>query len=69
MTVGGPGAKWHLEDPGHRPDEFLVLLFTVWNPVLDPEYRDTLPEIFDGVAFPEGEPGEELYDNQGNLMT
>ena len=70
VTVGGPPSTiWDLVDPGHRPEEFLVLLFTVWHRVLDPEHRDTLPEIFDGVAFPEGEPGEELYDDQGNLMT
>ncbi len=69
VTVGGVGATWDLEDPGHRPEEFLVLLYMVWWPVLNPEYRNTLPAIFDDIPFPAGEPAEELYDEHGNLMT
>ena len=30
--------------------------------------RSTLPPVFDGVEVPEGEPGEELYDENGDLM-
>ena len=68
VTVGGPGRLWDLRDPGHDPAEFLVLLGISYNPIGEEPLRSTLPPVFDGVEVPEGEPGEELYDENGNLM-
>ena len=64
----GAGHVWRLRDPGHDPAEFLVLLFNDYWPILDEPLRSTLPPIFDGVVLPKGEPGEELYDENGDLM-
>ena len=68
VEVGGPGEIWHLRDPGHDPAEFLVLLSLAYWPILREPLRSTLPPVFDGVEVPEGEPGEELYDENGDLM-
>ena len=68
VTVGG-GHIWHLHDPGHDPAEFYQLLCVVYWPIGEEPLRSTLPPVFDGVEAPEGEPGEELYDKHGNLMT
>ena len=68
FTVGA-GHIWHLHDPGHDPAEFLVLLCGAYWPIGEEPLRSTLPPVFDGVVPPEGEPGEELYDEHGNLMT
>ena len=68
VTVGA-GHIWHLHDLGHDPAEFLVLLCGSYWPIEKEPLRSTLPPVFDGVEVPEGEPGEELYDEPGNLMT
>ena len=68
VTVGA-GHIWRLHDPGHDPAEFLVILFVFYWPIEEEPLRSTLPPVFDGVEVPEGEPGEELYDEHGNLMT
>ena len=68
VTVG-TGHIWHLHDPGHDPAEFYQLLCLAYWPIEKEPLRSTLPPVFDGVDPPEGEPGEELYDEHGNLMT
>lgn len=68
VTVGA-GHIWHLRDPGHDPSEFYLLLCLAYWPIEKEPLRSTLPPVFDGVEAPEGEPGEELYDEHGNLMT
>ena len=64
----GAGHVWRLRDPGHDPAEFLLILLVLYNPLAEEPLRSTLPPVFDGVEVPEGEPGEELYDENGNLM-
>ncbi len=55
--------------PGvHDPAEFLLLLGNAYWPILREPLRSTLPPIFDGVEVPEGERGEDLYDENGDLM-
>ena len=66
VDAGSPGVLWTLDDPGHDPAEMLVLL--VLSAERPPEQL-SLPPIFDGVALPEGEPDEELYDERGELLT
>ena len=68
VTVGTPGRVWDLRDPGHRPDEFLVLLYIAHWPVLSEPLRSTLPPVFDGVAGPPGEPAEVLHGEDGNPL-
>ena len=65
VTVGA-GHHWYLRDPGHDPAEMLVLIFRVSQTYS--HARPPLPPIFDGVELPEGEPGEELYDERGRLL-
>ena len=40
-----------LNDPGHDPADFLVLLGRAYWPVLDEPLRSTLPPVFDGVEM------------------
>ncbi len=40
-----------LNDPGHDPADFLVLLWQAYWPVLDEPLRSTLPPVFDGVEM------------------
>ena len=66
VTVGS-GYTWDLHDPGHDPAEMLVLIFRISQTYS--RERPPLPPIFDGVELPEGEAGEELYDERGELLT
>ena len=68
VEVGGPGWVWSLRDPGHDPAEFLVLLGIAYWPIGTEPLRSTLPPVFDGVQVPEGERGEHMYDENGDLM-
>lgn len=65
VLVGTGGFFWRLRDPGHRPDEFLVLLYIAHWPVLDEPLRSALPPVFDGVRPPPGEKACVLYDEHG----
>ena len=67
VTIGA-GLVWRLRDPGHDPAEFLVILCELYNPISEEPLRSTLPPVFDGVEVPEGERGEDLYDENGDLM-
>ena len=67
VTVG-VGQIWHLRDPGHDPTQFFTLLCTAYNPIVLEPLRSTLPPVFDDIKVPEGEPGEYLYDENGDLM-
>ncbi len=40
VIVGGVDTTWDLAEPGRRPEEFLVFLYMVWWPVLNPEHRN-----------------------------
>lgn len=68
VEVGTGGSIWSLRDPGHRPDEFLVLLTIAHWPVLDEPLRSALPPVFRGVRPPPGSPAEVLYDERGNPL-
>ena len=68
VTVGDPGGTWDLIDPGHDPAEFLTLLAVALPGVLDGPLRSTLPAIFDGVAVPDPDPGEFLYNADGSVL-
>lgn len=61
VRIGGTGHFWDLADPAHDPSEFLALIHYIYWPALDEPLRSTLPPVFDGVAPPAGEPGEDLY--------
>lgn len=63
--VGSPCRIWSVRDPGHDPAEMLILLCIAAE---RSPGELSLPPIFDGVELPEGEPGEELYDERGELL-
>ena len=62
------GILWDLHDPGHRADEFLVLLYVAHQPILEEPLRSTLPPVFDGVRPPPPEKAEVLTDEHGNPL-
>ena len=68
VEFGTAGFVWDLHDPGHRPDEFLVLLYVAHWPILEEPLRSTLPPVFDGVSTPPGEKAEVLTDEHGNPL-
>lgn len=68
VTVGDPGGIWDLSDPGHDPAEFLTLLSVVLPRVFNESLRSTLPSVFDGVAVPDPDPGEILYNADGSVL-
>ena len=62
ILCGVGGRIWRLEDPGRRPEEFLVLLYMIdWRILHQESLRTTLPAVFHGVELPPEETAEDLY--------
>ena len=68
VRIGNPGRTWDLHNPAHDPAEFLALLRQLYWPALDEPLRSTLPPVFDGVMPLPGEPGEELFGEDGRRL-
>ena len=61
IHCGVGGRIWHLEDPGRRSEEFLVLLYMIDCRILHQEsLHTTLPAVFHGVELPLEEKAEDL---------
>ena len=57
-----------LNDPGHDPADFLVLLGRAYWPVLDEPLRSTLPPVFDGVEMTPMKHPPPYVDADGNPL-
>ena len=66
IVMGDVMGTFTLNDPGHDPADFLVLLWRAYWPVLDEPLRSTLPPVFDGVVMTSIESSPPPVDDDGN---
>ena len=66
IKMGDVMGTFTLNDPGHDPADFLVLLGDAYWPVLDEPLRSTLPPVFDGVVMTSMELPPHPVDDDGN---